>query len=63
VAVHLFVRGKKKQSRGGAAPFVYCGDVAFVAWRGEAPITVTWRLPEPVPDGIARALGAGDAPA
>ena len=50
VPVHLFVRAQKRRSgQGGAAPFVYCGDVAFVDWEGDAPITVRWRLPEPVP--------------
>ena len=43
IAVHLFVRSQKKRAGGGAAPFVYCGDVEFVGWRGEKPITVQWR--------------------
>jgi hypothetical protein len=49
IAVHLFVRAEKKSRRGGAAPFVYCGDVDFVDWDGEKPITVRWRLREAVP--------------
>ena len=51
-AVHLFVRGQKKTPRGGAAPFIYCGDVRFVEWQNEKPITVRWKLPAEVPDGI-----------
>lgn len=27
----------------------YCGDVRFVSWRGDKPITVRWELPETVP--------------
>lgn len=49
IAVHLFVRSQKKRAAGGAAPFAYCGDVEFVAWRGDKPITVQWKLPEAVP--------------
>ncbi|MFO1298854.1 MAG: DUF3427 domain-containing protein [Burkholderiaceae bacterium] len=48
VAVHLFVRAEKKRAGGAAAPFVYCGPVTFVDWEGEAPVTVRWRLPQPL---------------
>ena len=53
IAVHLFVRSQKKRAGGGAAPFVYCGDV----WRGEKPITVQWKLPEAVPARLHADLG------
>ena len=53
--VRLFVRRTKK-IQGSAAPFVYCGDVQFVDWEGDAPITVRWRLPEPVPTAPREAL-------
>jgi superfamily II DNA or RNA helicase len=59
--VHLFVRHTKK-IKGNAAPFVYCGDVQFVDWEGDAPITVRWRLPEPVPPALREALGVPPAP-
>ena len=36
----------------GAAPFVYCGDVQFLDWSGERPITVNWRLPAEVPNEV-----------
>jgi superfamily II DNA or RNA helicase/diadenosine tetraphosphate (Ap4A) HIT family hydrolase len=52
IAVHLFVRTQKKSPRGGAAPFVYCGDVAFVEWSGEQPITVRWDLSTEVPQSL-----------
>jgi hypothetical protein len=58
--VHLFVRSQKKTPRGGAAPFVYCGDVRFVKWEGERPITVRWQLPAEVPDGVWASLGGAE---
>jgi Domain of unknown function (DUF3427) len=61
VPVHLFVRAEKKMPGGGAAPFVYCGDVTFVDWEGDKPITVRWRLPEPVPERLRQALSVPDA--
>jgi len=55
-AVHLFVRGQKKMPRGGAAPFTYCGDVRFLKWQGDRPITVTWSLPADPPDAVWASL-------
>jgi superfamily II DNA or RNA helicase len=52
--VHLFVRRSKK-IRTKSAPFYYCGEVTFESWQGESPITINWRLAEPVPDRL-RAL-------
>ena len=57
IVVHLFVRAQKKRAGGGSAPFVYCGDVQFVSWRGNKPITVKWKLPVAVPDHVWAALG------
>jgi len=56
VHVHLFIR-KDNKIAGRAAPFIYCGSVKFVDWEGEKPITVRWRLPEPVPQQLRAALG------
>jgi hypothetical protein len=50
--VHLFIRPKKRGVRNSSAPFVYCGPVQFESWRGEKPITVTWKLQEPVPERL-----------
>jgi hypothetical protein len=50
------VRAQKKLPGGGAAPFVYCGDVTFVSWEGDRPITVRWALPAPVPERLRREL-------
>jgi superfamily II DNA or RNA helicase/HKD family nuclease/diadenosine tetraphosphate (Ap4A) HIT family hydrolase len=60
-AVHLFVRNQKKMARGGAAPFVYCGDVHFVGWHGDRPITVRWKLPADVPDTIWAAFNRDES--
>jgi hypothetical protein len=54
IPVHLFARTASKAD-GRAAPFVYCGDVTFVDWNGDQPITVRWQLPEAVPERL-RAL-------
>jgi hypothetical protein len=53
--VHLFVRRTQKV-QGQPASFVYCGEVAFVDWEGDAPITVRWRLAESVPEALREAL-------
>jgi Domain of unknown function (DUF3427) len=62
IAVHLFVRSQKKRAGGGAAPFVYCGDVEFVAGRGAKPITVQWKLSEAVPARLHGDLGVPETP-
>ena len=49
IAVHLFVRPKSKE-RGKTVPFTYCGDLEFVRWEGEKPITVWWRMKKAVPE-------------
>ena len=56
IAVHLFVR-RNKLLQGKASPFVYCGEVDFDGWEGDAPITVRWRLREPVPPAIGPTPG------
>jgi superfamily II DNA or RNA helicase/HKD family nuclease/diadenosine tetraphosphate (Ap4A) HIT family hydrolase len=57
IAVHLFVRAQKNRAGGPSAPFVYCGDVQFLKWEGEEPITVRWRLSTDVPANVWAALG------
>jgi hypothetical protein len=51
VEVHLFVRRHSK-SEGRAAPFVYCGQLEFLDWEGENPITVRWRLANPLAERL-----------
>ncbi|MCA9087252.1 MAG: DUF3427 domain-containing protein [Planctomycetaceae bacterium] len=53
--IHLFVR-RHKLLDGKAAPFVNCGLVTFESWEGERPISVKWRLREPVPETLWNAL-------
>jgi hypothetical protein len=53
--VHLFVRPTKKTGS-KPTPFIYCGEVDFVSWEGEAPISVKWRLREAVPPSLYGAL-------
>lgn len=55
LSVHLFIRKTKKQAN-RAAPFTYCGEVEFISWDGEKPITVQWRLTESAPDAFFREL-------
>jgi superfamily II DNA or RNA helicase/diadenosine tetraphosphate (Ap4A) HIT family hydrolase/HKD family nuclease len=54
--VHLFVRPTKKTGS-KPTPFVYCGEVDFVSWEGEAPISIKWRLREEVPPPLHGVLG------
>ncbi|MBS2032900.1 MAG: DUF3427 domain-containing protein [Deltaproteobacteria bacterium] len=61
IEVELFVRAEKK-IRSEAAPFLYCGPVTFESWKGEKPITVRWKLGEPVPEGMRAELGVQPAP-
>jgi hypothetical protein len=57
IPIHLFVRKTSKIPGGGSAPFIYCGDVDFIDWEGEKPITVRWQLPEEVPQKHREDLG------
>ncbi|WP_239031796.1 DUF3427 domain-containing protein [Paroceanicella profunda] len=60
VEVHLFVR-RGNRANGKVNPFIYCGKPRFLSWEGEQPITVTWELPEPVPQALRAELGVPDA--
>ena len=51
ITCHLFVR-KQTKIAGKSAPFFYCGPLEFIDWEGDKPITVRWRLAEPVPDSL-----------
>lgn len=51
IHVHLFVRPTKRTGQ-LPTPFIYCGEVDFVSWEGNTPITVRWRLREPVPQSL-----------
>jgi len=60
-AVHLFVRVQKKESN-KAAPFYYCGDLDFMSWEGEKPISVTWQLENEVPAKLYELLRRPETP-
>jgi hypothetical protein len=60
-AAHVVVsdrsgRGARPHGPVWAVPFVYCGDVQFMEWHGDRPITVKSRLPSEVPDAIWASL-------
>ena len=52
VEIHLFVRQKAKEN-GHTLPFVYCGQLEFMDWEGERPITVRWKLEQELTDSLA----------
>jgi superfamily II DNA or RNA helicase/diadenosine tetraphosphate (Ap4A) HIT family hydrolase/HKD family nuclease len=54
--IHLFVRSTKKTGS-KPTPFVYCGEVDFVSWEGDAPISIRWKLREAVPAMLRGVLG------
>jgi superfamily II DNA or RNA helicase/diadenosine tetraphosphate (Ap4A) HIT family hydrolase/HKD family nuclease len=56
VTIHLFVRAEKKRGSAPAA-FLYCGTVAFEKWEGSEPVTVDWRLHQPVPERLLASFG------
>ncbi|MER8626101.1 DUF3427 domain-containing protein [Mesorhizobium sp. M1143] len=53
--IHLLVRPTKKTGP-KPTPFIYCGEVDFSDWVGEAPITVRWHLRDPVPQSLWNSL-------
>ncbi|MDE5458443.1 DUF3427 domain-containing protein [Bradyrhizobium sp. CSA112] len=53
--VHLLVRSTKKTGS-KPTPFIYCGEVDFISWEGEAPISIRWRLRTAVPANLQRLL-------
>lgn len=59
VAVHLFVRRSKKRS-GRPAGFTYCGEVHFVDWEGDEPVTIRWRLAQSLPDRLKHSFKVGE---
>jgi uncharacterized protein DUF3427 len=50
--VHLFVRARSKGKGGATEPFTYCGPLTFERWENDKPITVWWRLREPVSERL-----------
>jgi hypothetical protein len=60
IDVLLFVRNRSKTNHGKASPFIHCGQVDFVEWSGDKPITVKWRLREEIPVRIRPELRVPD---
>lgn len=60
IHVHLFVRPTKKTGQ-KPTPFTYCGEVDFVSWEGNSPITVHWRLREGIPQSLQAILRVPEA--
>ena len=58
--VHLFVRPTKKTGQ-KPTPFTYCGEVDFVSWEGNSPITVHWRLREGIQQSLQAILRVPEA--
>jgi hypothetical protein len=59
IGVHLFVRATAKQA-GKTLGFVYAGPLRFLSWEGDKPITVRWKLAEPVPAPLRHELSVPD---
>jgi hypothetical protein len=56
VRIHLFVREQKRQE-GQVGGFIYCGEVQFQGWQGEKPISVVWKLRNPLSAAMWSKLG------
>jgi len=56
IEVHWFVRDKAEVG-GKTQEFRYAGQLEFLRWEGEKPITVWWRLEEAVPEKLGAELG------
>jgi hypothetical protein len=55
--VLLFVR-KHAKALGKAAEFIYCGELDYISWKGNRPITVRWKLRDALPPHIFEHLGS-----
>jgi superfamily II DNA or RNA helicase/HKD family nuclease/diadenosine tetraphosphate (Ap4A) HIT family hydrolase len=53
--VHLFVRPTKKTGQRPTS-FIYCGEVDFISWEGNSPITIRWRLRDEIPQSLKASL-------
>jgi len=56
VRIHLFVREQKRQE-GQIGGFIYCGELMFRDWQGEKPISVAWKLRNPLSNAVWLKLG------
>lgn len=58
IAVHIFVRRSKKRS-GRPSGLTYCGEVQFVDWEGDEPVTIRWRMDQSLPDRLKQSFKVG----
>lgn len=49
--VHLFVRKNKLEGK-TAAPFIYCGTLTYESHTGAKPMSVVWKMNEPLTDEL-----------
>lgn len=53
----LFVREFKNDSiSGGAAPYVFLGTANYVCHQGSRPMSITWKLDEPIPAKLSKKI-------
>ncbi len=45
----LFIRKNKKDDRGETEPYFFAGPLEIQKWKGERPISIIWKLKEPLP--------------
>ncbi len=48
--IMLFIRESKKDMYGNTAGYVFVGPVQFVKNEGSKPMSITWKLEEPIPE-------------
>jgi superfamily II DNA or RNA helicase len=53
----LFVRENKKDSYGFTMPYYFLGPVEYVSHRGSRPMSINWRLEEPMPAYVWKSAG------
>lgn len=53
--VHLFVRRRAKV-KSKTQPFIYAGRLLFERWEGDQPVTVWWKMGDPVPEYLREEL-------
>lgn len=51
IHIHLFVR-KYEKMHDMTLPFMYLGEVDFVSWDGDKPISIKWKLHDAVPEDL-----------
>jgi hypothetical protein len=53
----LFVRESKKDSYGFTMPYYFLGPVEYVSHRGSRPMSINWKLEEPMPPYVWKSAG------